>query len=64
MTQTANRSESVNKQAHYPEDEVGLIDLLRVIWKWKFLIIGGVVVCAVVAFVISSMLPKIYWIET
>ena len=64
MSQKANHSEPVSKQAEYPEDEIELIDLLRVIWKWKYLIIGGTLVCAIAAMVISSIMPKIYRIET
>ena len=64
MKQSAGQSESVNKQAEYIEDEIELIDLLRVIWKWKFIIIGGTFVCAAAALVISMVMPKIYRIET
>jgi len=64
MTQAVNQSEPVKFQTDYPEDEIELIDLLRVIWKWKYLIIGGTFVCAVAALVISLFLPKIYRIET
>ena len=64
MTQTANQSESVRNQTDYPEDEIELIDFLGVIWKWKYLIIGGTLVCALAAMVISSIMPKIYRIET
>ena len=64
MTQTANPSEPVRNQTDYPEDEIELIDLLRVIWKWKYLIIGGAAGCAVAALVISLIMPKIYRIET
>ena len=64
MSQTASQSEPVSKQAEYPEDEIELIDLLRVIWKWKYLIIGGTLVCAIAAMVVSSIMPKIYRIET
>ena len=42
------------------EDEVQLIDYLRVIWKWKWLIILGTFLCMVVAGVISFNMPKIY----
>ena len=63
MTQTANQSELVKYQTEYPEDEIELIDLLRVIWKWKYLIMGGTLVCAIAAMVISSIIPKIYRIE-
>ncbi len=64
MTQAVNQSEPVRSQTDYPEDEIELIDLLRVIWKWKYLIIGGTLVCAIAAMVISSIMPKIYRIET
>jgi len=42
------------------EDEVQLIDYLRVIWKWKWLIILGTFGCMVVAGVVSFNMPKIY----
>jgi len=42
------------------DDEVQLIDYLRVIWRWKWLIILGTFVCMVVAAVISFNMPKIY----
>lgn len=42
------------------EDEIELMDYLRVIWKWKYLIIAGALVCAVVAGVISFSRPKVY----
>ncbi len=46
------------------EDEIELIDYLRVLWKWKWLIIAGTLVCAIVAAVISLQMPKIYEIST
>ena len=64
MTQAVNQSEPLRSQTDYPEDEIELIDLLRVVWKWKYLIIGGTLVCAVAAMVISSIMPKIYRIES
>lgn len=50
---------------HTPEfrDEIELIDILRVIWKWKYLILGGSVLCAVAAGVISFKMPKVYRIN-
>jgi len=64
MSQKASQSEPVSKKTEYPEDEIELIDLLRVVWKWKYLIIGGTLVCAVAAIVISLIMPKIFRIET
>jgi capsular polysaccharide biosynthesis protein len=51
---------------NYPpyEDEINLIDYLKVLWKWKWLIIAGTLICAVAAAVISSQMPKIYEIST
>ena len=59
----ANHSESVKSQTDIPEDEIELIDLLRVIWKWKYLIIGGTIVCALAAAIISFAMPKIYSVD-
>ena len=64
MSQTESESEPVKYQNDYADDEIELIDIFRVIWKWKYLIFGGTAVCAVAALVISSMMPKIYEIET
>jgi|LGVE01.1.fsa_nt_gb LPS O-antigen subunit length determinant protein (WzzB/FepE family) len=51
---------------NYPpyEDEINLIDYLKVLWKWKWLIIAGTLICAVAAAVISLQMPKIYEIST
>ena len=46
------------------DDEIELIDLLRVLWKKKYLIIGGTIVCAIVAAAISFAMPKVYSIES
>ncbi len=64
MLETGTQSKSLKYETEKPEDEIELIDLLRVIWKWKYFIIGGTVVCAVAALIISLSLPKIYRVET
>jgi LPS O-antigen subunit length determinant protein (WzzB/FepE family) len=64
MLQTENQSEPAKRLSDHQEDEIELIDLLRVIWKWKYLIMGGTLACAIVAMVISTIMPKIYRIET
>lgn len=50
---------------NYPpyEDEINLIDYLRVLWKWKWLIIVGCLICAIVAALISFQMPKVYSID-
>ena len=47
---------------HY-EDEIELIDILRVIWKWKYLIIAGTVAFGLIATIISFNMTKIYSID-
>ena len=63
MTQPANQSQKVSNTSNHSEDEIELIDLIRVIWKWKYLIIGGTAICAVVAAIMSLNMPKIYSID-
>lgn len=64
MTQTTNQSEPMEYQTDYQKDGIEVIDILRVIWKWKYLIIGGTIICAAAVLVINLMLPKIYRVET
>jgi uncharacterized protein involved in exopolysaccharide biosynthesis len=51
-----------HKIEHY-EDEIELIDILRVIWKWKYFILLGTGVCGLAAAIISFTAPKIYRID-
>jgi len=63
-----NQQQSNQQQypQNYPpyEDEINLIDYLKVLWKWKWLIMAGTLVCGIVAAVISLQMPKIYEIST
>ena len=63
---TENQSSQQPYPQNYPpyEDEINLIDYLRVLWRWKWLIIGGTLICAVAAAIISLQMPKIYEIST
>jgi len=54
--------EESNRIEHY-EDEIELIDILRVVWKWKYLIIGGAVICSMIAAIISFNMSKIYSVD-
>ena len=40
--------------------EVELIDYLNVLWRWKWLIAAGTLVCVIVAGLVSILLPKTY----
>jgi len=46
------------------EDEIELMDYLKVLWKWKYLIIVGTLVCAIGAAVVSLNMTKVYGITT
>jgi capsular polysaccharide biosynthesis protein len=63
-----NQQQSNQQQypQNYPpyDDEINLIDYLKVLWKWKWLIIAGTLVCAVIAAVISLRMPEIYEVST
>jgi LPS O-antigen subunit length determinant protein (WzzB/FepE family) len=45
------------------DDQIGLVTLLRLIWKWKIVVFAGVVVCALVALVISVLMPHVYEVD-
>jgi uncharacterized protein involved in exopolysaccharide biosynthesis len=47
---------------HY-EDEIALIDILLVIWKWKYLILIGTTLCGLLAAIISFNMSKIYSVD-
>ncbi|MBN2282897.1 MAG: hypothetical protein JXO48_03310 [Deltaproteobacteria bacterium] len=56
----------MDQDSHYiqsREDEIELIDLLRVIWKWKWMIVIGTFLCVVAAVVLSYQLPKVYLVD-
>lgn len=44
-------------------DEIELIDLFRIVWKWRRLIIIGTLLCVVVTAGISLMMPKVYRVD-
>jgi len=46
------------------EDEIELMDYLKVIWRWKYLILAGTLACAIGAAIISLNMTKIYGIST
>ena len=64
MTCKESNNSSYRENRSCYEDEISLVDLLRVIWKWKWVIIGGTLICAIAAAVISFQMPKIYEIAT
>lgn len=64
MTETS-RNEAASPFERRPGgDQVELIDLLRILWKWKYLIVGGTLACALVALVSSMLEPPTYQATT
>jgi uncharacterized protein involved in exopolysaccharide biosynthesis len=45
------------------DDEIELMDYLQVIWKSKYLILGGTLLCVLAVGVISFLMPKVYSIN-
>ena len=64
MTNQESGQQPYQQNYQYQEDEINLIDYLRVLWKWKWLIIAGTLICAVAAAVISLQMPEIYEVST
>jgi capsular polysaccharide biosynthesis protein len=64
MGQTDNRSEQMEIRSKASDDEIELIDLLRVIWKWKYLILVGTLICALVTAIVSSKKQITFSLET
>ncbi len=56
----ANHSEPVKSRTDIPDDEIELIDLLRVIWKWKYLMLAGTFCAILIGAIISWNMEKIY----
>jgi len=45
------------------EDEIELMDYLKVLWRWKYLILLGTLACAVIAAIVSFNMTKIYEVK-
>jgi LPS O-antigen subunit length determinant protein (WzzB/FepE family) len=64
LTCKESKNSSYRENNSCYEDEISLIDILRVIWKWKWAIMAGTLLCAVAAAVISFQMPRVYEITT
>ena len=62
MTENDQSLVETCKEEYY-EDEIELIDILRVFWKWKFYIIAGTIAFGLIAAIISFNMSKIYSID-
>lgn len=63
MSET-QQTDTVNHGREQFEDEIELMDYLLVMWKWKYLIVAGTLICAVAEVVISFSMPKVYSIRS
>jgi len=45
------------------EDEIELMDYLKVLWKWKYLILVGTLACALIAGIVSFNMTKVYEVK-
>jgi len=41
MTATADKLDHIKENTDFVEDEIELIEYLRAIWKWKYMILAG-----------------------
>ncbi len=58
MTATREPDQTYPRRDQF-EDEIDLIDYLRVMWKWKWLIIGGTILCIVAVTIYGYTRPVI-----
>jgi uncharacterized protein involved in exopolysaccharide biosynthesis len=63
-TMSKDQSDLQPQQYDPYEDEIELMDYLKVLWKWKYLILLGTLACAVIAAIVSFNMTKIYSINT
>ena len=63
MTQQESNQRPYNNNYPHQEDAINLVEYLLVLWKWKWLIIGGTLICFIIAAMISLNVPKRYTIS-
>lgn len=63
MTQEEKQQDQYEAEYGRYEDEIQFIDLLRVIWKWKWIIAFGSLIFFAAAVVFSYHLPNVYRID-
>ena len=51
-------------KSYNPDDEIGIITLIKFLWKWKILILSVTLLCALAGLVASLFMTKIYRIDT
>lgn len=57
MSAQPQNTDSIQKKPRF-ESEIELMDYLLIIWKWKYLIMGGLILCASIIGIITLLKPK------
>lgn len=55
--------EPLRDRSYNPDDEIGIITLVKYLWKWKILILSVTLFCALAGLVVSLFMTKIYRID-
>lgn len=63
MTEAEIQTEQLRNKEALSEDKIELIDLLKVVWKWKLLIVGGTLALGLFATICGFNMIKIYRTE-
>lgn len=63
MTEAEIQAEKLRNKEALSEDKIELIDLLKVVWKWKPLIVGGTLALGLFATIYGLNMTKIYSTE-
>ena len=63
MTARADKTEHIIENSDFVANEIELIEYLRVIWKWKYKILAGTMICAVIAGIVGFKAPQPYRVE-
>jgi len=54
-----HKAQTKKRRGKYYDDEIELMEYIQVVWKWKYLILAGSVICTVITLVISLNAPKL-----
>ena len=63
MTEAEIQTVQLRDNEALSEDKIELIDLLKVVWKWKLLIVGGMLALGLFATIYGFNMTKIYRTE-
>lgn len=50
-------------ERRFGDDQIGVITLIRLMWKWKIVILVGILICSLAALFISILMPHVYEVD-